>query len=58
MLDVHTASTGDVTKALHPYDHDFNLRFFTTMCARLGIHVPREDAVALMRAMGRFRCAR
>ncbi len=57
MLDVHSASAGNVEQVFAPYNRETNLKVFSTMCARLGIHVPDEDAVSLMRALERFTCA-
>lgn len=57
ILDIHTGNTGDVTRAFVPYNRETNLRVFETMCARLGIHVPHEDAVSLMKAQEGFGCA-
>ena len=58
MLDVHTNASGHVANAFTPYSHDRNLWLFETMCARLDIHVPHQDAVSLMHAFEQFSCAR
>ena len=57
LLDVHTAAAGHVAGAFSPYNHQRNLWMFETMCARLDIHVPHQDAVNLMRAVEQFSCA-
>ncbi|MCP4677555.1 MAG: linear amide C-N hydrolase [Deltaproteobacteria bacterium] len=58
MLDVHTNARDDVGASFTPYDHDVNLKVFTTTCARLGIQVAHDDAVDLMRIFDEFECAR
>lgn len=56
MLDVHAGASGHVADAFIPYAHDRNLWLFESMCQRLDIHVPHEDAVNLMRAVEQFGC--
>ena len=57
MLDVNAVLKGDVEQRFTPYDHDVNLKVFSTFCDRYGIEVSEEDAVSLIEHFDSFECA-
>jgi choloylglycine hydrolase len=57
MLDMNALLEGNVEQSFVPYEHDVNLRVFSTFCARWGIEVSAEGAANLMRHFESFECA-
>jgi hypothetical protein len=57
MLDINTAETGNVEKALVPYDSDVNRRLFQTLCARYGLNLTEESVDEIMEHVESFECA-
>lgn len=58
MLDVNAKLAGNVEESFTPYDHETNLKTFRQNCAKLGIEVSRENALALVGLFESFDCAR
>ena len=58
MLDINASLEGNVEKSFKPYDSNINLSAFRTCCERYNIEISEEDAVGLMKHLGKFKCAR
>jgi penicillin V acylase-like amidase (Ntn superfamily) len=56
MLDVNEKLEGAVDRLFQPYDHDTNLKVFSTTCGKLGIDVSEENAVVLVEFFESFEC--
>ena len=57
MIDIDTASKGNVNKAFIAYNRQVNQRVFTTGLERLGIQINKQDADNLMLTFEGFKCA-
>lgn len=56
-LDMDAERSGDVSRSLHPYDSDANLRLVRTSFGRSRVPIPSAAAAAVGRFPDRFTCA-
>lgn len=56
-LDIDAERWGDVSRSLHPYDSDANLRLVQSSFGRSRVPIPAAAAAAVGRFPDRFRCS-